>query len=402
MKFLLLSFTFLLTIAHAQDKQTALTQQLTVLAEQSDFVGFSVAVVNKDSILYQNAFGFADLENKKPYTVSTVQNIASVSKTLIGVCLMKAVELGYFDLETNINDILSFKVSNPNYPTDIVKVRHLATHTSGIDDREAVYYKNFILGSYSDAKSPLFDQFVKMGTIPNRKDSTLALFLYEYFDKNGIRYDKKNFLNYRAGEAYQYSNIGAALAAYLIEVKAKMPFYEFCNKYVLQPLKMTQSSWLLTNKVAQQHARVYNDKRQYYPLYSEITYPDGGLRTSCNDLSKYLLEMIKGYNKNGKLLTNNSFETLFKKQFDDNNLPKNSSKQEPNSGIFWRHKPNGLIGHTGGDIGATSFVFFDPKTGIGRIFVSNTELDSPAQAKPNEKLVKQFIEIWKTLESIGY
>jgi hypothetical protein len=48
--------------------------------------------------------------------------------------------------------------------------------------------------------------------------------------------------------------------------------------------------------------------------------------------------------------------------------------------------------------GATSFVFFDPKSGIGRIFVSNTELDSPEQAKPNEKLVKQFIAIWKTLE----
>ncbi len=403
MKFALffLSLLLKLPLCQAQNKQAELTQQLETLFRQSDFVGFSVAVVNEDSVLYQNAFGYADLENKKPYTITTVQNIASVSKTFIGVCLMKAIELGYFDLETNINDILPFKVSNPNFLTDIIKVRHLATHTSGIDDREAVYYKNFIIGPFSDKNSPLFDKFVKSGTIPNRKDSTLAAFLHEYFDKNGIRYDKQNFLNYRAGEVYQYSNIGAALAAYLIEVKAKMPFYEFCDKQVLQPLKMAQTSWLLTEKIAQQHARVYNDKRQYYPLYSEVTYPDGSLRTSCNDLSKYLLEMIRGYNKNSKLLADRSFETLFKRQFDNDNLPKNSSKQEPNSGIFWRHRTNGLIGHTGGDIGATSFVFFDPKTGIGRIFVSNTELDSPEQSKPNEKLVKQFIAIWKVLEAVG-
>jgi CubicO group peptidase (beta-lactamase class C family) len=395
----LLSILFLtLSVGHAQNKRAELTQQLETLYRQSDFVGFSVAVVSKDSVLYQNAFGFADLENKKPYTVLTVQNIASVSKIFVGVCLMKAIELGYFDLETNINDILPFKVANPNFPADVIKIKHLATHTSGIDDREDVYYKNFIIGSYSDPKSPLYDKFVKTGTIPNRKDSTLAVFLYEYFDKNGSRYSPRNFLNYKPGEVYQYSNIGAALAAYLIEVKAKIPFDEFCNKHVLQPLNMTQTSWRLTDKIVQQHARIYNAKRQYYPLYSEVTYPDGSLRTSCADLSKYLLEMIRGYNKRSKLLTDKSFETLFKKQFDDSNLPKNSSKQEPNSGIFWRYKPNGLIGHTGGDIGATSFVFFDPKSGIGRIFVSNTELDSPEQAKPNEKLVKQFIAIWKTLE----
>jgi CubicO group peptidase (beta-lactamase class C family) len=308
--------------------------------------------------------------------------------------------LGYFNLETNINDVLPFQVRNPNFPKENITIKHLATHTSGIRDREEVYYKNFMLTPFSDTQNALYQHFKSKATIENRADTTLEIFLKGYFDKKGERYSKKNFMKSKVGETYEYSNIGAALAAYLIEVKAKMPFASFCEKHVFEPLKMQQTSWFLTEKIAKQHSKAYNFKGEAYPLYATITYPDGGLRTSCVDLSKYLVEMIKGYNGQSDLLKKQSFEQLFAKQFTDNSLPKNNSKQEPNSGIFWRYKTNGMIGHTGGDLGATAFMFFDPKTNIGKIFISNTELDSPEQAKPDEEMVKQFIAIWKALDDL--
>jgi CubicO group peptidase (beta-lactamase class C family) len=400
----LLFFTIFLFFSNienqAQNQSIALTQALQKLSKTSKFVGFSVAIVSKDSVLYQNAFGFSDKENKILYTTQTVQNIASVSKTFIGVCLMKAIELDYFNLETNINEILPFQVVNPNFIEENIQIKHLATHTSGIVDREEVYYKNFILTPFSDTQSPLYQHLKEKGTIQNRTDTTLATFLKAYFDKKGKWYSKKNFIKSKVGETYEYSNIGAALAAYLIEVKAKMSFADFCKKYVLQPLQMNQTSWFLTPNMAKKHSKIYNYKGEAYPLYSEITYPDGGLRTSCEDLSKYLLAMLKGYNGQSDLLKKQSFEQLFAKQFSDNNLPKNNSKKEPNSGIFWRYKTNGMIGHTGGDLGATAFLFFDPKTNIGKIFIANTEVDSPEQAEPDEEMVKQFVEIWKTLDNL--
>ena len=61
--------------------------------------GFSVAIFNQDTIFFQESFGYADLESKKTYTSETVQNIASITKTFVGISLMKIVEEGKVNLE---------------------------------------------------------------------------------------------------------------------------------------------------------------------------------------------------------------------------------------------------------------------------------------------------------------
>ena len=219
-----------------------------------------------------------------------------------------------------------------------------------------------------------------------------------YFDVKGKWYQKTNFNTKKAGEEYNYSNIGASLAAYLIELRSNMPFDQFCKKYIFEPLQMNATSWKLTDSSAVKHARIYNVKKQFYPLYTEITYPDGALITSADDLATYLVEMIKGYNQTSNLLSNESFKLLFKKQFEDANLPDNYDKREPNSGVFWRITSKGDYGHTGSDIGITTFLFFNPKTGIGKLFTTNIELDNPWHSESNEALIKQFKEIWKSMD----
>ncbi|MBT8294536.1 MAG: serine hydrolase, partial [Eudoraea sp.] len=49
---------------------------------------------------------------------------------------------------------------------------------------------------------------------------------------------------------------------------------------------------------------------------------------------------------------------------------------EYNMGIFMGHSGIGAIGHTGGDPGVSSMMFFDPNTGIGRFLMINTSLNS--------------------------
>ena len=112
----LLIWTFLLfiniTIAQSNEKfQTdSLTKELTELSNKNSIVGFSVAFVNRDSILYAKGFGYSDKEKKKLYTKNTVQPIASISKTLAGVALMKAQEMGKLNLDDDINKYLPFKI----------------------------------------------------------------------------------------------------------------------------------------------------------------------------------------------------------------------------------------------------------------------------------------------------
>ena len=55
---------------------------------------------------------------------------------------------------------------------------------------------------------------------------------------------------------------------------------------------------------------------------------------------------------------------------------KNTNLNEPDQGIFWVHRKGGVIGHTGGDPGISAIMFFNPETKIGKIFMTNMELDN--------------------------
>jgi len=108
--------------------------ELTQFLENQIIPGFAVAVVNENGILFQKTYGYSDLENKTAYQPNTRQIIASVSKTFIGVALMKLVDQGKINLDDPINKYLPFEIKNPKHPNIDITIRMLATHTSSIDD----------------------------------------------------------------------------------------------------------------------------------------------------------------------------------------------------------------------------------------------------------------------------
>ena len=114
----------------------ALEAELDSIQQNGLLNGFSVAIVSEKGSLYEKGFGYADIETKEKYTEHTIQHIASVSKTLIGIALMKAQEEGKLLLDDPIQQYLSFKVVNPRYPADEITIRQLATHTSSIRDSD--------------------------------------------------------------------------------------------------------------------------------------------------------------------------------------------------------------------------------------------------------------------------
>lgn len=263
-KVIYILFLFSISVnVFGQTNAKKLTLKLNSLYKKSNFPGFAVAIVNQNGVLYENGFGFANKEKRIPYTTRTIQPIGSVSKTLIGAALMKAVEMKLFSLETNINGVLPFKVSNPNFPNSEIKIKHLATHTSDIVDREEIYDKTYLA--------------------MKRPDVSLAAFFKDYLTREGKYYSAANFDKAEAGAAFNYTNIGAALAAYLIEIKSGMPFDKFTAKYVFAPLEMSRTSWFYNEKQAQNYAMLYDAKSKPLSVYSSITYPDGSLRTSGED-----------------------------------------------------------------------------------------------------------------------
>ena len=374
----------------AQSPDKILDKTLSKIYQESNFPGFAVTVVKTDSTLFANSYGYADRIKKVPYTLETIQPIASVSKTFVALALMKAMELGYFTLETNINELLPFKVINPNFPNDIIKVRHLATHTSSLIDNQNI----------------CLNETYQLG---NKPTIELGKFLKDYYSKEGKFYNSQNFDNKNIGTNYSYSNIATALMAYIIEYQSKIPFDEFTNKYIFLPLKMNNTEWFYNTKYDDKYATLYEVNEIENPLqekvlnndkslkaYCSVTYPDGSLKTSANDLTLFLKTMMRGYfNTDTAIVGKQSYQILFAKQFNEQNMPTNMDKKEPNRGIFWSYSKKGSIRHTGDDLGVFSFISFNPITKVGVVMTLNARLDGGE----NHKTVGYFMKVIAALDS---
>jgi CubicO group peptidase (beta-lactamase class C family) len=77
----------------AQSADKSLDKNLSKIYKESNFPGFAIAIIKDDSILFSKGYGFADIKLKVPYTIETIQPVASVSKTFVALALMKCVEL---------------------------------------------------------------------------------------------------------------------------------------------------------------------------------------------------------------------------------------------------------------------------------------------------------------------
>ncbi|MEM6377850.1 MAG: serine hydrolase domain-containing protein [Bacteroidota bacterium] len=373
-------------------KIDSLKTELTNALMADRINGFGACLVNEDGTVFAQGFGYANKEIKTAYTNKTLQNIGSVSKTLIGIALLKAQELGKLNLDDPINDHLPYEVSNPNYPSENITIRQLATHTSSIIDA-AAYDSAYVLRNnvtVPDSIKALTEAFR-----PNSAKVPLKKFLRKILSKDGSWYSTTGFLQHSPGQYYEYTNVGSALAAAIIEYATGQSYDQFTTEHILKPLGMHASGWSLDVVDTTNHSVLYAKMKTPLPYYSLITYPDGGFITNPQDMGKYLSELVKGYVGNGTILNQESYREIFQPQLSAANFLEERSDapddDEYNTGIFMGFTPTGLIGHTGGDPGIATYMFFDPDSKTGRILMINTSV------RDNEG-VEQFYHIWGILE----
>lgn len=382
------------TSLNAQMSKEELGQKLSTTFQKANFPGMTVAIVDKDQILFQKEFGYADIATKKPYTKNTIHNIGSTSKTFIGISIMQLVEQGKLSLDDKVNDILPFKVTNPYHPETPITIRQLATHTSTIRDRNFNYgLKAYV--SDDDSKGnrkglPLIYKIMFKRILKNERVS-LGAFVENTLSKKGKWYKKKNFYKNEPGTTEEYSNIGAALAGYIVEVVSGENYGDYVVNHILKPLGMNASGWTRKTTNSAEYAQRYVN-RIPFPNYDLMTYPDGGLISSSADLTTYLMEMIRGYQGKSQLLSAESFQIMMSNQYEQSPLAKTIEETEGRSGIFWDifgKEGTGDIGHNGSDPGILTFMYFDPEKGIGCLLKTNTDSE--------DKQIKEVVKIWELL-----
>jgi CubicO group peptidase (beta-lactamase class C family) len=343
---------------------TSLDAVIAKQMEESGVVGIGAAIIVNRSVVWSKGYGLADNQTGAPFTTDTIMNVGSIAKTVTGVAMMLAVQEGKIDLDKDINAYLPFQVRNPHHPDAKITLRHLATHTSSITDRWAVYARTYHYGK--DSPEPL-------GT-----------FLETYFKPDGSNYAAENFLDARPGEVREYSNIGAALAGLIVERAYGEPLPVLTRRVVFSPLQMHRTGWLMSDVDLASHSRLYVVQNGFVipiPLYGGTTYPDGGLRTSVADLSTFFVMLLNGGEHGGtRILDAEIAAEMTRFQFTDANRPKNFPATSGNSGLFWRTKFGGTrVGHGGSDPGIQTEMLADLSGEIGVVMLVNTSLSGDEQ-----------------------
>jgi len=354
------------------DNVAALEESLAAIRTRYDRKAVATAVTRGADLLYSGGLGKANVETDLDATADTGFMIASISKTITATAVMQQVEQGNLLLDADISTYLPFTLRNPYAAKSPITVRQLLAHTSSITDN-AIY--------------PNYDQFYTDGADP---EQSLAEFCNAVFNKAGSYYSTVTFARATPGTTYNYSNIGYALLGWIVERVAAQPFDQYCQLHIFTPLGMSSTSWRLADAATRPLAMPYSLFDEAYGHYTFADYPSGSVFTTANDLSRFMRAIMAGGSFNGqRILKSETVATMLTPAF-----PKVRDAALQGLGFFGFPLADGRLmwGHTGGEKGVATGMFFDPENQVGVIALMNKDL---VANEPLFELLKGLLD-WGT------
>jgi CubicO group peptidase (beta-lactamase class C family) len=305
MKIKMLSALVLLTgLATAQTADysgySGLDNKIKAFMNAWEIPGATVAITKDGRNIYSKAFGYSDEAHTKPVKEGDRFRIASVSKPVTSIGIMKLVEQGKLSLEDKVfgcdaildQDYYLNSVSDSRIY--LITVGQLLEHTSGWDRR--IPCDGF---SHSDpAFFPL--HVTELLNEPNPVgDSTL------------IKFSLKKGLDHQPGSVYAYSNVGYLILGKIIEKLSGMSYESYIKKNVLEPLKiydMELGRNLLSDKKVNEVEYVNPSSTQScYGTGDQVSWQYGGFNleamnahggwiATASDLNKIMLALNNSEN----------------------------------------------------------------------------------------------------------
>ncbi|WP_354446314.1 serine hydrolase domain-containing protein [Ottowia thiooxydans] len=230
-----------------------------VMSEQADAAAISVALLKRDKLVWQQAFGMASVTDHHPATTRTRFNIGSVSKVFAGLAGVILQDRRLIDLDAPISRYLpGFKMLSPEYQR--ITSRHLLSHSSGLPGTNGRNIFSFapIAGYAADTESELANAHLK----------------------------------HSPGQLAVYSNDGFTMFEQVVLAVTGQAYADFVEEHILKPLKMTDSGFLRTAKPPGELAYPRYQGKQY-PLEFVNAFATGGLSSTPADMMN-LAQMFLG------------------------------------------------------------------------------------------------------------
>lgn len=89
---------------------------------------------DRDGITATRTEGYADPAAKRAITIDDPVRIASISKLVLSIGVMRLVEEGKLNLDADVSETLGWPLRNPAFPDKKITLRHLLSHTASLTD----------------------------------------------------------------------------------------------------------------------------------------------------------------------------------------------------------------------------------------------------------------------------
>ncbi len=246
--------------------------------KEHNIVGVTLSIVQNGEIILLKGYGFADRENRTPVDPSkTLFRPGSTSKLFTWTAVMQLVAEGKLDLDTDVDEYLDFQLperllGDKNAAPEPITLRHLLTHTAGFEDQGSGL---FVLSAEEMAS---LENFLK-NSVPARV--------------------------FPPGTVIAYSNYGTALAGYMVERLSGLPFAEYIEQHIFNPLGMQNSTFRqpLPDPIAANMAKAYKfSNGEYHQGSFEYisALPAGSMSSTAEDMAKFMIAHLQ-YGRFGEI-----------------------------------------------------------------------------------------------------
>ena len=310
--------------------------------------GISVAITIGDSIVYSKAFGFADLELKKPVTANTIFPIGSMGKSFTAFSLALLQDQGRLSLNDKVVKWLPWFTMTDKQLQNSLTIADLLSHRTGME----TFTGDLLWTESSLSNRDIINKWGKL---------------------------KPEFpIRSRFG----YSNISYLLASEVIQTASGSSWRQFVQRQLLQPLNM-QHSFLNEDEAIQYPfvAKGYTmigDSVKEIPKGTGVLEAFGGMFSTANDIAKWLiLHANDGKVSNQQLFAEglvwevrNPFSIVGKNYF------ANGKRLLVNYGLGWElfnYNNSEVACHGGAYSGYLSMMGFIPEKRAGFVILTNSD-----------------------------
>ncbi|WP_458462468.1 cyclic peptide export ABC transporter [Paenibacillus sp.] len=312
--------------------------------EKAQIPGMAVTIVQGDTTLYQQGFGYADVQHNLSVSAESVFELGSTSKAFTGLGIEKLVREGKLDLNDPVSDYipwLQFHTASSGISGNQdarVTVGQLLYQTSGIP-----------FATIADIPSSTGEDAL-LQTIQQLRDTTL---------------------DFSPGERFQYATVNYDILGYIMEQVTGQSYEDYMRAEILEPLGL-QHTFVSTSEAMKQGEIVQGYKLGFLkarpydaPVYRGNT-PAGYIYMDSLDMARWLQIQMNTIPVHPEMS-----EVIASSQRPDRTVSPDSDGSSYAAGWYVYQSGGGELSHSGNNPAYSSFVAFRPDEKLGVAVMAN-------------------------------